>query len=131
MRYKIEIKRISARKGKGVFAMKNFKPGDLIEKAPVLKLTPTERKQAEKTEMLRYLYPWRSTRSAAVVWGYGSIYNHSFDPNADWKQNFRDNTMVYKAIKPIKKGEEILVNYNGEPDDKTPIEWFPDGLAPE
>lgn len=131
MRYKIEIKRISARKGKGVFAMKSFKAGDLIEKAPVLKLTPTERKHAEKTEMLRYLYPWRSTRSAAVVWGYGSIYNHSYEPNADWKQNFRDNTMVYKAIKPIKKGEEILVNYNGEPDDKTPIEWFPDGLAPE
>jgi uncharacterized protein len=131
MRYKIEVKRISSQKGKGVFAMKSFKPGDLIEKAPVLKLTPTERKQVEKTEMLRYVYPWRSTRSAAVVWGYGSIYNHSYEPNADWKQNFRDNTMVYKAIKPIKKGEEILVNYNGEPDDKTPIDWFPDGLAPK
>lgn len=32
--------------------------------------------------------------------------------------------MVYTAIKPIKKGEEITVNYNGEPDDMTPIEWF-------
>ncbi|MFH1971827.1 MAG: SET domain-containing protein-lysine N-methyltransferase [Patescibacteria group bacterium] len=28
------------------------------------------------------------------------------------------------AIKNIKKGEEITVNYNGEPDDETPIDWF-------
>jgi SET domain-containing protein len=32
--------------------------------------------------------------------------------------------MEYKALRDIKKGEEILVNYNGEPDDKTPIDWF-------
>jgi len=32
--------------------------------------------------------------------------------------------MVYRALRPIKKGEEITVNYNGEPDDKTPIDWF-------
>ena len=32
--------------------------------------------------------------------------------------------MTYRAIKDIKKGDEILVNYNGEPDDITPIDWF-------
>ncbi|MEK7525986.1 MAG: SET domain-containing protein [Patescibacteria group bacterium] len=126
MRYKVEIKRISKTKGRGVYAMKNFKAGEIIEKCPVLKLTPRERKWCEKTIMATYIYPWRSTRSAAVVFGYGSIYNHSFEPNADWKQNFRDNTMTYRAIKSIKKGEEILINYNGEPDDMTPIEWFPE-----
>ncbi|KKR69950.1 MAG: hypothetical protein UU12_C0033G0001, partial [Candidatus Woesebacteria bacterium GW2011_GWA2_40_7b] len=31
---------------------------------------------------------------------------------------------VFRAIKPIKKGEEILVNYNGEPDDESEIDWF-------
>ncbi|MBX4205918.1 SET domain-containing protein [Candidatus Microgenomates bacterium] len=126
MKYKVIVKHISPKLGKGVFATKNFKEGEVIERCPVLKLTPKERKQVEKTEMLRYIYPWRSTRSAAVVWGYGSLYNHSFAPNADWKQDFRSNNMVYRAIKSIKKGEEILINYNGEPDDATPIEWFPD-----
>jgi SET domain-containing protein len=32
--------------------------------------------------------------------------------------------MVYRAIKNIKKGEEVTVNYNGEPDEQTPIDWF-------
>ena len=110
--------------GRGVFALVDFKEGDIIEAAPVLNITVAERKLLEKTIFAYYMYPWRSTRSGALALGYGSIYNHSFDPNADWKQNFKTNNMVYQALRPIKKGEEITVNYNGEPDDLTPIEWF-------
>lgn len=123
MSYDIEIKR-TKKMGKGVYAMRDFAKGELIESAPVLTLTPTERKHLEKTVFNYYVYPWRSTRSAAVALGYGSIYNHSFEPNADWKQDFRGENMTYRAIKDIKKGEEITVNYNGEPDDHTPIDWF-------
>ena len=110
--------------GRGVFALKNFKKDEIIEKAPVLVFPPKHRKILEKTQLNYYLYPWKSLKSAAIALGYGSIYNHSFDPNADWKQNFKNQTMEYRALKNIKKGEEILVNYNGEPDDKTPIDWF-------
>jgi len=122
----IEIKVISKKMGRGVFAIKDFGKDEIIEICPVLCLTPTERKHCEKTLLAYYIYPWRSTRGAAVVLGYGSIYNHSYSPNADWKQNFRDTTMVYRAIKPIKRGEEITINYNSEPDDLTPIDWFPE-----
>lgn len=123
MRKVIEIKRIK-HKGRGVFALRDIKVGELIESAPVITLKPRERKHCEKTILNYYVYPWKSTRSAAVVLGYGSIYNHSFTPNADWKQNFKTGCMVYRATKPIKKGQEITVNYNGEPDDSTPIDWF-------
>src|SRR5512146_1089825 len=123
MRYKVAIKRFP-KKGRGVFALKNFKVGEIIENAPVLTFSPKERKHLEKTLLNYYVYPWRSTRSAALALGYGSIYNHSYNPNADWKQNFKTMSMVYRAVRPIKKGEEITVNYNGEPDDKTPIDWF-------
>lgn len=123
MELPITLKRLK-HKGLAVFAEKNFRTGDEIERSPVLPLTPTERKHLEKTLLNHYIYPWRSTRSAALVLGYGSIYNHSFKPNADWKQDFRSTQMVYRAIRPIKKGEEITINYNGEPDDETPIEWF-------
>lgn len=123
MKLPFELKRIPG-KGLGVVATEDIKSGDVIERAPVLPMTPTERKYAGKTIMNHYIYPWRSTRGAAVVFGYGSIYNHSFTPNADWKQDFRSIRMVYRAIKDIKAGEEITINYNGEPDDMTPIEWF-------
>lgn len=123
MRKIITVKR-TARKGLGVFALRDLKIGEIVESAPVLIFNSKQRKTLERTPLSHYIYPWRSTRGAALVFGYGSIYNHSFDPNADWKQNFRTQSMVYRAIKPIKKGEEILVNYNGEPDDTTPIDWF-------
>ncbi len=126
MQQVIEVKNTKG-KGRGVFALKSFKEGEIIEKCPVIVFTPKERKILEKTHLNYYIYPWRSTRSAAVILGYGFIYNHSFEPNADWKQNFKTGSMVYRAIKPIKKGEEILINYNGEPDDKKPLDWFEDG----
>ena len=112
------------KKGRGVFALRNFKKGEIIENCPVLIFNSKERKHLEKTQLNHYIYPWKSTRGAALVLGFGSIYNHSFSPNADWKQNFKNTSMVFTAIKPIKKGEEITVNYNSEPDDKTPIDWF-------
>lgn len=123
MNLNFEVKTVK-NKGRGIFATKNFDTGEIIESCPVLILSPKERKNCEKTLLNFYIYPWRSTRSASVVLGYGSIFNHSFSPNADWKQNFKTDCMVYRAIKPIKKGEEITVNYNGEPDDLTPIDWF-------
>ena len=123
MRRNIVIKRIP-KKGRGVFALKDFKKGDIVENAPVLIFTPKERKHLEKTLLNYYVYPWRSTRGAALVLGFGSIYNHSYSPNADCKQNFKTRSMIYRAIKTIKKGEEIMVNYNGEPDDNAPIDWF-------
>jgi SET domain-containing protein len=123
MKQAISYKRVP-NKGLGIFAERDFKEGEIIEDCPTITMTPTERKHCEKTILDHYMYPWRSTRSASIVLGYGSLYNHSFTPNADWKQNFKTRRMVYRAIKPIKKGEEITVNYNGEPDDMTPIEWF-------
>lgn len=123
MQLDITLKKVPG-KGRCVLAERDFKTGEIIESCPILSLTPTERKHCAKTLLNFYMYPWRSTRSASVVLGYGSLINHSFTPNADWKQNFKTETMVYRAIRPIKKGEEITVNYNGEPDDQTPIDWF-------
>lgn len=117
------VKRIN-NKGRGVFALKDFKKGEVVENCPVINITPKERKKCENTILAYYIYPWRSTRSGSLVLGFGSIYNHSYTPNADWKQNFKSETMVYRALKPIIKGEEITVNYNGEPDDNTLIDWF-------
>jgi len=109
--------------GRGVFATKEFMPGDMIETCPVVYLSPKERTHTEHTILAYYLYPWTSTRCGVMVLGYGSIYNHSFTPNAEWQQDFKAKTMNYLAIAKIGKGEEILVNYNGN-DNMEPIDWF-------
>lgn len=122
MKQKIEIKK-KKNIGRAVFALENFKKGEIIEICPTIVLNTKERKLCERTILNSYIYPWKSTRTGSVVLGWGSIYNHSYNPNSDWKQDFKTKTMVYRAIKDIKKGEEILVNYNGEPDDMTEIVW--------
>jgi SET domain-containing protein len=37
--------------------------------------------------------------------------------------DFDAGTMTIKTVKPIKKGEELFINYNGNADDDSPV-WF-------
>ena len=52
--------------------------------------------------------------------GYGSLYNHSYRPNARYDDE-EGRIMVFTALRDIGRGEEITVNYNGEPGDETPV----------
>jgi len=59
-----------------------------------------------------------------VVLGFGSIYNHSHQPNAKYKEKYKDRSIDFIAINEIKKDEEITVNYNqGKQKHKSPL-WF-------
>lgn len=116
--------RYTKTKGLGVFACKDFQESEIIETCPVVYIAPKERTFLEKTILAYYIYPWTSTRCGVMVLGYGSIYNHSFTPNAMWEQHFTDRTMIYRATTHIQKGEEIVVNYNGDEDAQAPIDWF-------
>ena len=60
---------------------------------------------------------------SAISLGYGSIYNHSYEPNAKYEKDFLNNMLIFRAIKIINKGEEIVVNYNGDPNNKEKV-WF-------
>jgi SET domain-containing protein len=59
----------------------------------------------------------------ALVMGYGSFYNHSYQPNAGYVRRYDQLTIEYVALRDIAAGEEITVNYNGTPHDRTPV-WF-------
>ena len=56
----------------------------------------------------------------AVALGYGSLYNHSYQPNARYDDVGR-LTKVFSALRDIEPGEEITVNYNGKPGDRGPV----------
>ncbi len=110
--------------GLGVFASEDIKAGEIIEIAPVILLPEEQISDLAKTKLLDYFFAWGDKlEQAAIALGYGSLYNHSYAPNARFVENFDTNTIAYSAIKDIKKGEEILINYNGKPDDMRKL-WF-------
>jgi SET domain-containing protein len=110
--------------GRGVFAGKRFAKGDLIENAPVLIIPPEQVTHLDETLLANYYYCWgEELEAAAVAMGFGSFYNHSYFPNAEFTQRFDTDVVEFIAIRTIEPGEEITVNYNGLPDDLAPV-WF-------
>ena len=109
-------------KGRTVVAKQKIGPGELIERAPVIVFTPEEWILIDQTILNDYCFRW-GEKQGAVALGFGSLYNHSFNPNAKYRQNLRELAIDFVALKEIKVGEEITVNYNGAADDLTPV-WF-------
>lgn len=50
----------------------------------------------------------------ALFLGYGSIYNHSDDPNADYIINIKKRITTIRAERTIQKGEEIFLSYGDD-----------------
>ncbi len=114
----------SESRGRGVFTTKNILSGTVIEISPVIELTTKERKQIEGTKLYHYIFEWgTSRRRAAMALGYISMYNHSFEPNCEYEQDYDAKTMTIRTIRNVKKGEELYFSYNGDPADKSPL-WF-------
>lgn len=105
----------------GVFALIDFKLGDIIETCPIIVLPKKDRELIDKTTLYNYYFDWRGEVSISL--GYGSLYNHSYKPNARYIKDYQNNCINFVAIKKIKKGQEITVNYNGSPRSKKKL-WF-------
>ena len=120
----IEIKQ-SPLHGQGVFACKAFKPGDIIETAPVILLEKSEKEFLQSTALFSYYFLVGDENTpVALGLGYSSLYNHAYKASAVYSISLKDVTIKIKACKLIKPGDEITLNYNGSPNDKTPV-YFP------
>jgi SET domain-containing protein len=112
----IEVRQVKG-KGRGVFARRPIRKGEVIERVPVLVLPLDE---GENGSVLpSYCFMWGRNKVALAL-GYGSLFNHSFRPNARYDDVGRQ-TKVFSALRDIAPGEEITVNYNGDPRDKSPV----------
>ncbi len=113
-----------------MFAARDLHKDEVIERCPVLVLSPTEAEAVDDTPLQPYFYEWGADgESRGLPLGYGAIYNHSLEPNASSEMDFDAREMIVIALRDIGAGEEILVNYNGEPEDRSGG-WF-DGTDPE
>ncbi len=116
-------------KGRAVFAARDFEKDELIELCPVLVLSPADADAADETSLQPFFYEWgEDGESRGLPLGYGAIYNHSLEPNACSEMDYERNEMKVVALRPIRSGDEITVNYNGEPEDRSQG-WF-DGTDP-
>jgi SET domain-containing protein len=106
----IEIRK-SPNDGWGVFARRNIKKHSLLEEVPIIAVPYG--KIVETEEVMRYTYGF-SDGYLMFGFGFAGLYNHSFEPNADWMRDHVNMTMKHFAIKDISVGEEIFINYGEE-----------------
>jgi SET domain-containing protein len=58
------------------------------------------------------------------------MYNHDYSANCEYDMDYDDDIMTIRTVKAIKKGEELCINYNASPNDKTEV-WFHDQIKTE
>jgi uncharacterized protein len=115
----------SPERGRGVFATRRFGPGETIEMCPVIALSEVDARKLDDTMLCEYYFGWGEDRKqAAIVLGYGSLYNHSFTPNAAHHKNVADGVMSVVALREIAAGGEIFIHYDTGPDEAQPNMWF-------
>ena len=109
-------------KGRGVFAKRPIRKGMIIEQVPVV-IFPVQEIYTDtiSTTLADYVFNW-SNDEVAIALGYGSLYNHSYQPNAAYAAKGR-RTQVYSALRNIRADEEITVNYNGCSKSRAEL-WF-------
>jgi uncharacterized protein len=117
----IEVK-WTAKKGRGVFARERIPKGSVIETAPIVTIPVQEVfGSAQSAKLSEYVFNLDGG-VVAIALGYGSLYNHSYEPNAEYFFSGR-LVQVFRAIRNITPGEEITINYNGNLRDRSPV-WF-------
>lgn len=111
--------------GRGVFAAQDLKRGEIIEACPIILVPKYDLSNLKESVLVAYFFYFGKKKEyLALVLGFGSIYNHSYNPNAKYKIKQKLQTMDFTAIKDIKMGVEITFNYSfGNPKSKSPL-WF-------
>ncbi len=112
-------------KGRGVFAARAIGAGETIEDGPVVVVPAHQITQLDATVLGDYYFLWSDDESeAALLLGLGSLCNHSYEPNARFELHPERLTISFIALRDIRDGEEVTINYNGNPGSRKPL-WFP------
>lgn len=111
-------------KGRGIFTSELISKGAIIEVCPVIVCPAQDRKLIDQSFLYNYYFLWEEDlKSTAIALGFGSLYNHSYQPNAIYRTYYEDQIIEFIALKDILPHTEITVNYNYDPNDQTPV-WF-------
>ena len=114
----------SENRGRGVYTSIDIQKDDLIEVCHVIEIPKMELPIIHKTTLHDYYFLWgHDLESCAIALGFGSLYNHEVNPNADFILDIENKTIDIIAIQNIAAGSEITINYHGEAGNDEKL-WF-------
>lgn len=95
----------------GVFATEDIPAGAVIEECPLLSFPADAYPNAAMNHVFQ---SGEDDDRVILLLGYGSLYNHSGDNNADYFYDETHDLVYFESIRPIAAGEEILISYGDD-----------------
>lgn len=99
----------NGRLGRGVFATHAFGAGETIEVCPTLELADSDISGTLGDYLLKSAY---DEDVVILMFGYGMLYNHAQEPNAEYREHA--DGIAFVALREIEPGEEITISYGEE-----------------
>lgn len=95
--------------GRGLYASKNLKKGQVIEVCELLVLSQIDTIRVDKTDLKWYVFKYNDVQDCLVL-GNGELFNHSNNANVSYQ--IINNKMYFVAKRNIKKGRQLFTDYN-------------------
>jgi len=111
-------------KGRGVFTKQKIDKDVVIEESPVIVMSAENRILLDKTLLHDYIFEWGINKDkCCMALGFVPLYNHNYESNCEYFMDYDDEIIQIKTMRPIEKGEELTINYNGNWNDNKKV-WF-------
>lgn len=98
--------------GRGLYAVKNIKKGEIVLRDPVLEVGYGFDITASSINC--YVFGWERSCSAIAL-GLSSLINHSKRPNVTYNPVFRTKEIIFVATKDIRRGHQLFIDYGYDP----------------
>ena len=99
-------------KGRCIHTAHTIKKNNLIEICPLIVLKKKDKKKLDATKLHDYYFNWgRKRKKVAIALGYGSLYNHAQNPNAQFEIDLSNQVLRIISKNKIKAGQEITISY--------------------
>jgi len=115
----------TADKGRCVFTKNSIKKDAILETSPVIVISAADRVLLDQTLLHDYIFEWQPGEEelCCMALGWVPLYNHSYQSNCEYFMDYENETIYVQAIRDIKAGEEITINYNGAWNEQKKV-WF-------
>lgn len=102
--------------GRGLVSTKPIKKGQVYMQVEILEFNRKDSNMLDKTLLGSYVYDLGAGRSCIAL-GHGCLFNHSDQENTDFNFVKKQGRLMiqYKALRNIKAGEQLFINYGYNP----------------